>query len=99
MNIGAQPPTWEDYPDTGCDRAKSCLNCPFPQCKYDLQQNEFSRGRMPRLMKVEDFRATMHLPLRAAEQQLHCSTRTLKRGRAMVAAMEGESTHEKGIDC
>jgi len=23
------------YPDTGCELASSCLNCPLPQCKYD----------------------------------------------------------------
>jgi len=23
------------YRDTGCDRAPSCLNCPFLRCRYD----------------------------------------------------------------
>jgi len=24
------------YQDTGCDLAPSCLNCPFPSCRYDF---------------------------------------------------------------
>lgn len=24
------------YKDEGCDLAPSCLNCPFPACRYDM---------------------------------------------------------------
>ncbi len=30
------PPEYCHYHDEGCDLADSCLECPFPQCIYDL---------------------------------------------------------------
>jgi hypothetical protein len=29
------PPEYCHYRDEGCDYARSCLRCPFPQCLYD----------------------------------------------------------------
>ena len=29
------PPEYCHYKDEGCDYARSCLDCPFPQCLYD----------------------------------------------------------------
>ena len=29
------PPEYCRYRDEGCEYAKSCLRCPFPQCLYD----------------------------------------------------------------
>lgn len=29
------PPEFHRYRDEGCEYAKSCLACPFPQCLYD----------------------------------------------------------------
>ncbi|MBI4295090.1 MAG: helix-turn-helix domain-containing protein [Chloroflexi bacterium] len=29
------PPEYCAYSDEGCDLAPSCLNCPFPHCRYD----------------------------------------------------------------
>jgi hypothetical protein len=40
------PPEYCHYRDEGCDLAKSCLNCPFPQCVYELP-----RGRQRWLKK------------------------------------------------
>ena len=31
----AQAPTYEDYPDRGCQVAPRCQDCPLPQCKHD----------------------------------------------------------------
>ena len=30
------PPEYVHYRDEGCDFADSCLNCPFPECIYEL---------------------------------------------------------------
>ncbi len=30
------PPEYCDYRDEGCDRAPSCLDCPFPRCLYEV---------------------------------------------------------------
>ena len=32
--LDSLPEEWE-YRDEGCDLAPSCLNCPFPRCRYD----------------------------------------------------------------
>jgi hypothetical protein len=29
------PPEFCHYKDEGCEYARSCLDCPFPQCLYD----------------------------------------------------------------
>ena len=31
------------YADTGCKQAPSCLNCPLPQCVYDVDRQEAQR--------------------------------------------------------
>lgn len=30
------PPEFCQYRDEGCDLARSCLDCPFPHCVYEL---------------------------------------------------------------
>lgn len=35
------------YHDEGCDLAPSCLNCPFPRCRYDDTTIGPRRGRKP----------------------------------------------------
>ncbi len=29
------PPEYTQYKDEGCEYARACLDCPFPQCIYD----------------------------------------------------------------
>ena len=43
------PPEYCHYRDEGCDLADSCLNCPFPQCVYELPG-----GRQHWLKKLRD---------------------------------------------
>ena len=31
------------YPDNGCKEAPSCLDCPLPQCVYDVDRQEAQR--------------------------------------------------------
>jgi len=42
-------PEYCHYRDEGCDLADSCLNCPFPQCIYELPG-----GRQRWLRKLRD---------------------------------------------
>ncbi|MEN8614034.1 hypothetical protein ABFB09_01945 [Dehalogenimonas sp. THU2] len=30
-----EAPRYNQYPDTGCELAGACLNCPYPLCHYD----------------------------------------------------------------
>jgi len=34
-NVPDLPPEYCRYRDEGCEYARSCLRCPFPQCLYD----------------------------------------------------------------
>jgi hypothetical protein len=42
-------PEYCHYRDEGCEHAKSCLECPFPQCLYDEP-----RGRQRWLLKARN---------------------------------------------
>jgi len=66
------------YRDEGCELAASCLNCPFPQCVYDLP------GGGQRLLKER--RDVEILRLKAAGKTIHelarlfqVSERTIRR--------------------
>ena len=56
------PPVYCHYRDEGCELADFCLNCPFPQCIYDVSGGKQHwrkriRGReMVRLFNTEDKR-------------------------------------------
>lgn len=41
------------YADTGCSLAPSCLNCPFEQCRYDVQKQP-DRERMERASQIKE---------------------------------------------
>ena len=44
------PPEYCHYKDEGCELAKSCLNCPFPRCIYDVPRGKqhLLKGRRDR---------------------------------------------------
>jgi hypothetical protein len=43
------PPEYCRYKDEGCEYARACLECPFPQCLYDE-----ARGRQRWLKELRD---------------------------------------------
>jgi hypothetical protein len=47
------PPEFCHYRDEGCEYAKSCLACPFPQCLYDEPRGRqrWLKGRRNREIK------------------------------------------------
>ena len=34
-------------PDHGCELAPCCLDCPFPQCRYDGERERYGSGGRP----------------------------------------------------
>ena len=34
-------------PDRGCDLAPCCLECPFPECRYDGEKERYGSGGRP----------------------------------------------------
>ena len=34
-------------PDQGCDLAPRCLECPFPECRYDGERERYGSGGRP----------------------------------------------------
>lgn len=38
-------PESRNWPDKGCDLAPKCLECPFPQCRYDLPGGALQAAR------------------------------------------------------
>lgn len=43
-----------EYVDTGCDLARSCLACPFSQCRYDAPCGTQSQRRQDRKAQVAE---------------------------------------------
>ena len=43
-----QIPEYVEYHDDGCDLFPSCLNCPFPRCRYDEQGGKKHLTNKPR---------------------------------------------------
>ncbi len=35
-HFGDGVPTYAHYPDMGCEYSPKCLECPLPECKYDV---------------------------------------------------------------
>ncbi len=46
------------YNDDGCDLAPSCLNCPLPECKHDLETDR-NRDRDARIVAMRTRGATV----------------------------------------
>ena len=71
----------DNYPDTGCEIAPSCLRCPLPQCKYDLPVQSQRRY-------VRDYQVVLieGLTVGAAANLLGVSERTIFRAKARLKA-------------
>ena len=41
-------PEYVDYTDSGCDLYPSCLNCPLPQCRYEVNGGATAMLRLGR---------------------------------------------------
>ena len=64
------------YRDTGCDIAPRCLECPLPQCRYDLPPKR--AGALLREAKLRRLLAE-GLTIDAAAERMGVSRRTVFR--------------------
>jgi hypothetical protein len=46
-----------NYPDNGCSASPSCLQCPLPQCRYDVPGGLQTLRAVKRRAEVEALRA------------------------------------------
>jgi len=83
-------------PDSGCDLAPRCLECPFPLCRYDGEERYGSRPSGPQLLtrlKAQEaarLRAEGYTVDQIAER-LGCGPRMVKR--YLTIARGGGSAH------
>ena len=60
------------YKDTGCDLAPSCLNCPFKQCRFDMDSK--TEQIVKRTVVIVEMRE-VGLSVRAISAQIGISER------------------------
>lgn len=75
--LDALPEEW-DYRDDGCDLAPSCLNCPFPVCRYDYPGGIAAFLRQVRDEEIRALRA-QGVPPQELAKQFKISLRTVFR--------------------
>ena len=69
------------YQDDGCDIAPKCLECPLPQCRYDLPQGAYTLKIERRIGEARDLLAAGRSVDEVAEE-LGVSRRTIFRYQA-----------------
>ena len=55
--VGYGYPEDMDYRDTGCEVSPSCLRCPLPQCKHDIEPAGGRGAAYPRIIEAVRLRA------------------------------------------
>ncbi len=71
-------PEYTQYRDEGCDLHPTCLNCPFPSCRYDDLRGNGSGPRAFRDAEVLRLRG-QGLAIPAIARRFDVSTRTVHR--------------------
>ena len=66
------------FGDIGCDRASSCLSCPFPECRYDDPLRQMRVKIASRADQITEMRQT-GMRDRDITRRLNISQRTLFR--------------------
>ena len=85
-------------PDRGCDLAPRCLECPFPQCRYDTEGERYADRSPPGPHLATRMKAQEAARLRAEEgfsivqiaERMGRSRRTVLRDLAIARAGRGE---------
>ena len=72
-------PKLPDIPDTGCEAAPSCLDCPLPKCRYD---NPHVWRQYRRDQQIVAAIREQNLTDRQAAQRFGLHKRTIGRNRA-----------------
>lgn len=73
------PPEYLRYRDEGCELASSCLQCPFPHCRFDQEEGQRREARGARDRQVLALHRREGLGPRELAQRFGLSTRTIHR--------------------
>jgi len=72
------PEDW-DYPDRGCELWPSCLNCPFPHCRYDQPGGIHNSVRETRNSEIQRLRYEQGKTIGELATRFGVSKRTIHR--------------------
>ena len=72
------PEEW-DYPDRGCELWPSCLECPYPHCRYDQPGGINSSVREARNSEIQRLRCKGGMTIAELATRFGVSKRTIHR--------------------
>ena len=72
-------PDYSDYQDRGCDLFPSCLKCPLPRCRHDMQAQGKRSARMLRDREILRQRSTSGKSTAELATEFDLSKRTIQR--------------------
>ena len=72
-------PDYSDYQDRGCDLFPSCLKCPLPRCRHDIQAQNKRSARMLRNKEIFRQRITSYKSTAYLAAEFDLSKRTIQR--------------------
>ena len=72
------PEDW-DYPDRGCELWPSCLQCPFPRCRYDEPGGISNSVRETRNSEIQRLRYEEGMAIGKLAARFGLSKRTIHR--------------------
>ena len=74
-----QLPDYFDYQDRGCDLSPSCLKCPLPRCRHDVQAQGTRSARMQRNREILRQRRRAGKSVAQIATEFDLSKRTIQR--------------------
>jgi hypothetical protein len=72
-------PEFCEYHDEGCELARACLDCPFPQCAYDRPWGQVRLNKDQRDLEIRRLYNQENQTMGALARQFHITVRTVKR--------------------
>jgi hypothetical protein len=72
-------PDYSEYIDQGCDLSPSCLKCPLPRCRHDLEAQGSRSARMLRDREILRQRTAAGKSVAELATEYDLSKRTVQR--------------------
>jgi len=81
--------TYVRPPDTGCEYSPSCLDCPLPVCKWDLNSERPNTKTVLRALMILKLHGEDGLGVHRISFWLGCSVRTVQRDLYLMRKLTG----------
>ena len=72
-------PDYSEYRDRGCDLSPSCLKCPLPRCRHDVEAHSKRSARMLRDRELLRQRTAAGKSIAELAAEFDLSKRTIQR--------------------